>query len=165
MDCQDCLDSTAKILELESGEVFTGCTFGSDKNVSGELVFTTSMVGYPESLTDPSYKGQILVITYPLVGNYGVPDDDKDEFGLLKFFESSKIQIEGLIISDLNNYNYHWNSYKSLNTWLKQNDIPGMFNVDTRSLTILLREKGTINSRIYNNFNNVDLKINSNNIG
>ena len=160
MDCFDCADNVPKVLELESGEMFTGCQFGADKNISGELVFTTSMVGYPESLTDPSYKGQILVITYPLIGNYGVPSDDKDEFGLLKYFESSKIQIDALIISDLNNYNYHWNSHKSLDNWLKKNNIPGLYSVDTRSLTILLREKGTINARIYNSFNNINKSIN-----
>lgn len=87
-------------LEFQNGFKVSGFSFGSRKSVAGEIVFNTGMVGYPEQLTDPSYAGQILVLTYPLIGNYGVPGDDKDEHGILKYFESSKIHIAGLIISD-----------------------------------------------------------------
>merc|ERR550519_1495399 len=92
-------ESIAKVV-LEDGTEFEGISFGAQRSVAGEVVFNTGMVGYPESLTDPSYKGQILCLTYPLVGNYGVPSDELDEFGLPKHFESSKIQISALIVSD-----------------------------------------------------------------
>ena len=87
-------------LVLKDGTAFTGKPFGVESSIAGEVVFNTGMVGYPESLTDPSYKGQILVLTYPLIGNYGVPGNERDEFGLLKNFESEKIQVAGLVISD-----------------------------------------------------------------
>ena len=128
---------------LEDGSVFEGTVFGSEKSIAGEVVFNTGMVGYPESFTDPSYKGQILVLTYPLIGNYGVPGNEK-EYGLLKFFESDKIQISGLIISDLSEKYHHWNAEKSLDSWLKENGIPGIYGIDTRMLTKKLREKGVM---------------------
>ena len=87
---------------LEDGSIFEGIGFGYPDAVAGEVVFNTGMVGYTETLTDPSYRGQILCLTYPLIGNYGVPSmDDIDEFGLPRFFESDKIQVKGLIIHDL----------------------------------------------------------------
>jgi carbamoyl-phosphate synthase small subunit len=129
-------------LVLEDGSVFEGFSFGYEKAVNGEVVFNTGMVGYPETLTDPSYKGQILVLTYPLIGNYGVPGD-KRENGLLRNFESEKIQIQGLIISDLSVDYSHWNAEKSLAQWLKVNNIPALYDIDTRMLTKKLREKGT----------------------
>ena len=101
------------------------------------------MTGYPESLTDPSYSGQILVITYPLIGNYGVPPTDKED-GLLNFFESDKIHIKGLVISDYSFKYSHWNAVKSLADWLKESDIPGIYGVDTRNITQIIRERGAM---------------------
>ena len=111
-------------LILEDGSKFEGYSFGAERSVSGELVFNTAMTGYPESLTDPSYSGQVLVITSPLVGNYGVPSDTIVENGLLKFFESDKIHIKGLVISDYSFKYSHWNAVKSLDTWLKEHNVP-----------------------------------------
>jgi carbamoyl-phosphate synthase small subunit len=129
-------------LVLEDDTVFEGFSFGSEKAINGEVVFNTGMVGYPETLTDPSYKGQILVLTYPLIGNYGV-SGDKRENGLLKNFESEKIQVQGLVISDLSKDYSHWNAEKSLAEWLVENDVPALYDIDTRMLTKKLREKGT----------------------
>lgn len=137
-------------LVLEDGSEFPGTGFGADASVSGEVVFNTGMVGYPESLTDPSYKGQILVLTYPLIGNYGVPGEEKDEFGLLNFFESEKIQASGLIISDYTEKYSHWNAKKSLDAWMKEHNIPGIYGIDTRMLTKKLREKGVMLGKIIN---------------
>jgi len=140
-------------LALEDGSIFHGYSFGSKKSVSGEVVFNTGMVGYPESLTDPSYRGQILVLTYPLIGNYGVPGYEKEE-NLLKYFESDKIQVQGLIISDYSATFSHWNAKKSLSSWMKEQNIPGIYDVDTRELTKKLRHKGTMLGKIlYNNEN------------
>jgi len=134
-------------LVLEDGTILEGKSFGSDKSIAGEVVFNTAMTGYPESLTDPSYKGQILVLTYPLVGNYGVPaEDTKDK--MLRFFESSNLHISGLIVSDYSEEYSHWNAGKSLGDWLKENDIPGIFDIDTRELTKILREKGSMLGKI-----------------
>ena len=116
-----------------------------DTVVYGEVVFNTGMVGYPEALTDPSYRGQILVLTYPLIGNYGVPDPTvTDTYQLPKYFESSAIQITGLIVSSYSWYHSHWAAQISLRTWLQQHHIPALYNVDTRELTKLLREHGSI---------------------
>jgi carbamoyl-phosphate synthase small subunit len=134
-------------LELEDKTIFEGYFFGAKKIVSGEVVFNTGMVGYPETLTDPSYRGQILTLTYPLIGNYGIPADEKQD-GLSKYFESSKIQVQAIIISDYS-YNYsHWNAKKSLLEWMKQHDIPGIYGIDTRKLTKKLRQKGTMLGKI-----------------
>lgn len=134
-------------LTLEDGTVFTGKSFGSEQPVAGEVVFYTAMTGYPESLTDPSYTGQILVSTYPMIGNYGVPVE-KTEAGIHKFFESHKLHISGLIISDYSFEFSHWNAEKSLSEWLKEYDVPGIFDVDTRALTKILREKGSMLGKI-----------------
>ncbi len=134
-------------LILEDGTEFEGKSFGSEKSVAGEVVFYTAMVGYPESLTDPSYTGQILVSTYPMIGNYGAPSDSKAN-GINEFFESHKIHITGLIISDYSVEYSHWNAVKSLGNWLKENDIPGLFDIDTRALTKILREKGSMLGKI-----------------
>jgi carbamoyl-phosphate synthase small subunit len=134
-------------LILQDGSTFLGHSFGSKKTVAGEVVFNTGMVGYPESLTDPSYRGQILVLTYPLIGNYGVPGNELED-NLLKYFESDRIQVQGLIITDYS-YNYsHWNAKKSLSDWMKEYDIPGIYGVDTRELTKKLRTKGTMLGKI-----------------
>lgn len=135
------------ILKLEDGTEVRGDSFGKTVSASGEVVFNTGMVGYNESLTDPSYKGQILVLTYPLIGNYGVPSKETDA-GLLKFFESHKIQVSGLIASDYS-YSYnHWNAVKSLSEWFKEENIPALTGIDTRALTKILREKGTMLGKI-----------------
>ena len=131
-------------LVLEDKSVFEGYSFGAETATNGEVVFNTGMVGYPESLTDPSYSGQILVITYPLIGNYGVPPHTKDAHGIKKFYESDQIQVKGLIVTEYSeNYN-HWNAEKSLADWLKDENIPGITGIDTRALTQKLREKGTM---------------------
>ena len=130
-------------LVLQDGTIYEGTSFGYEKSVSGEVVFYTAMTGYPESLTDPSYKGQILVPTYPMIGNYGVPIDD-EEHGISKFFESDKIHCTALIISDYSFAYSHWNSQKSLGQWLKEQQVPGLFGIDTRALTKKLREHGAM---------------------
>uniref|UniRef100_A0A3Q3MUS2 Multifunctional protein CAD n=1 Tax=Mastacembelus armatus TaxID=205130 RepID=A0A3Q3MUS2_9TELE len=131
-------------LVLEDGTTFRGRLFGADVSVSGEVVFQTGMVGYPEALTDPSYHCQLLTLTYPLVGNYGVPKDEGGEFGLSKWFESSKIHAAALIIGELSESPSHWSSVKSLDQWLKEQGVPGIQGIDTRSLTKKIREKGTM---------------------
>jgi hypothetical protein len=135
-------------LVLEDGTRLRGVSFGYEESVTGELVFTTGMVGYPESLTDPSYKGQLLVMTYPIVGNYGVPDDGFDEIGLPKFFESEKVQVSALIVQDYSHHHSHWNSQRSLSQWLTQQKVPALYGLDTRLLTKKIREKGALKARI-----------------
>ena len=134
-------------LILEDGTAISGSFFGYPRSIAGEVVFNTAMTGYPESLSDPSYKGQILVLTYPLIGNYGVPENVLEN-DLPKFFESSKVQISALIISDYSKQFNHWNATKSLSDWLHENKVPGMFGVDTRALTKLIREKGALKGKL-----------------
>lgn len=136
----------AKLI-LEDGTEFTGYSFGAAAPSNGEVVFNTGMVGYPETLTDASYRGQILVLTYPLIGNYGVPGYEKSN-GVLKYFESDKIQVSGLIISDYSEKYSHWNAKQSLAEWMKDNNIPGLCRIDTRELTKKLREQGTMLGKI-----------------
>jgi len=131
------------VLVLEDGSHFFGHGFGAVKKVSGEIVFSTSMVGYPEALTDPSYKGQILTLTYPLVGNYGVPPYDL-ELGISRYFESESIKITGLVIHELCKKPYHWASTKTLEEWLKNENVSGIYGIDTRKLTKKLRVKGVM---------------------
>jgi carbamoyl-phosphate synthase small subunit len=140
-------DSTRIKLWLEDGTEISGSSFGYEGSIAGEVVFNTAMTGYPESLTDPSYKGQILVLTYPLIGNYGVPVHEVEN-NLLKFFESGNLHISGLVISDYSHEYSHWNAEKSLGDWLKENKIPGIYGVDTRYLTKILREKGSMLGKI-----------------
>lgn len=134
-------------LILEDGTELTGKSFGYEGSIAGEVVFNTAMTGYPESLTDPSYKGQLLVLTYPLVGNYGVPREDSEN-ELYKFFESDQLHISALIISDYSFEYSHWNAEKSLGDWLNEHKIPGIFDVDTRRITKILREKGSMLGKI-----------------
>ncbi len=143
---------------LEDGTEFNGYSFGSEKNITGEVVFNTGMVGYPETLTDPSYRGQILVLTYPLIGNYGVPGKERGDGDLLKFFESEKIQVQGLIISDYSHEYSHWNAKQSLSEWLKEDNIPGLFGIDTRELTKKLRDNGTMLGKIVFDENNIKIE-------
>lgn len=143
-------------LILDDGTVFEGKSFGAEKANAGEVVFNTAMVGYPESLTDPSYLGQILVVTFPLVGNYGVPGDSYTN-GISDFYESEKIQVSGLIVSDYSHDYSHWNAKKSLGQWLKENDVPGIYDIDTRELTKVLREKGSMKGKIvFKDANEID---------
>jgi carbamoyl-phosphate synthase small subunit len=136
----------AKLI-LEDGQEFHGFSFAKEKSIDGEVVFNTGMVGYPETLTDPSYRGQILVLTYPLVGNYGVPGSDLEN-GMPKYFESDRIQIQGLLVTDYSDDYSHWNAKKSLGQWLSENDIPALTGIDTRTLTKKLRSQGTMLGRI-----------------
>ncbi len=143
-------------LILDNGTVFYGKSFGFEKSVSGEVVFSTAMVGYPESLTDPSYSGQILTVTYPLVGNYGVPAGSASN-NLSTFYESEKIHAEAIIISDYSFEYSHWNAVKSLSDWLKEEQIAGIYGIDTRELTKLLREKGSMKGKlIFENGKDID---------
>lgn len=137
----------AKLI-LKDGTIFIGKSFGADTSAAGEVVFNTSMVGYPETLSDPSYKGQILTLTYPLIGNYGVGGNCKDKDHISKRFESDKIQITGLVVSEYSEEFNHWDSKKSLSDWLIENNIPGIQGVDTRALTQKIREHGTILGKI-----------------
>jgi len=136
------------MLVLEDGTRLRGVSFGYEASVSGELVFTTGMVGYPESLTDPSYRGQLLVMTYPIVGNYGVPEDGEDEYGLPKFFESDKVQVAAVIVSDYSHHHSHWASRRSLSQWLVEQRVPALYGIDTRLLTKKIRAKGALRAFI-----------------
>jgi len=130
-------------LILENGYTFEGVQFGASKSVVGEVVFNTAMTGYPESLTDPSFKGQILVCAFPLIGNYGVPDHAVNE-KLEDFFESQEIQISGLVVSYESIAFSHWNAAQSLSNWLEKHGVPGLFGVDTRAIIKKIREHGTV---------------------
>lgn len=134
-------------LILDDGTVFVGKSFGYEKPVAGEVVFNTAMMGYSESLTDPSYSGQILVTTYPLIGNYGVPRREEVD-GLSRFYESEKIHVEALVVSDYSFEYSHWNAAKSLADWLKEEEIVGIYDIDTRELTKRLREHGSMKGKI-----------------
>ena len=134
-------------LVLENGMEFSGISFGYEGSVAGEVVFNTAMTGYPESLTDPSYKGQILVATFPLIGNYGVPGKET-EHSMLKFYESDRIAVKAFVVSDYSEEYSHWNAKESLSDWLKLQQIPGISGIDTRELTQVLRESGTMLGKI-----------------
>ena len=135
-------------LILEEGSQFVGWSFGYDTPTTGEVVFNTAMTGYPESLTDPCYAGQILVTTYPLIGNYGVPDTGLRENGLPLFMESEKIHAKALVVADYSETYSHWNAKESLASWLKREKIPAITGIDTRRLTKVLRESGVMMGRI-----------------
>ncbi len=136
-------------LILEDGSTYTGWSFGYDGDAVGEVVFNTAMTGYPESLTDPSYAGQVLVMTSPLVGNYGVPPlDVADDYGIPRYTESSRIHVKALIVADYSAMFSHWNGRQSLAAWLKAERVPALTGIDTRRLTIRLRERGVMMGRI-----------------
>jgi carbamoyl-phosphate synthase small subunit len=130
-------------LVLEDGSVFPGRAFGFPAATSGEVVFNTGMVGYPEALTDPSYRGQILVLTYPLIGNYGVPARTLEDV-LDPPFESEAIQVAGLVVAEAATTYSHWSATGSLGAWLAAEAVPGLSGVDTRALTKRLRERGVM---------------------
>lgn len=157
-------------LVLDDGTRFEGESFGYEGNVSGEVVFNTAMTGYTESLTDPSYAGQLMVLTYPLIGNYGVPTDENSADGLARFMESDRIYASAMIVGDYSEQYSHWNARESLSDWLKREKVPGITGIDTRYLTQILREHGVMMGRIiidgvdgipeevdYNGVNYVDL--------
>jgi len=148
-------EGTKVKLIIEDGREFHGISFGYEKTVSGEVVFNTAMTGYPESLTDPSYKGQILVLTYPIIGNYGVPSKVKEN-DLYKYFESYAMHISGLIVCDYTETYSHWNADKSLGDWLKEFKVPGLYGIDTRELTKILREQGTMLGKVVFNGEKID---------
>ncbi|KEY70946.1 hypothetical protein S7711_00785 [Stachybotrys chartarum IBT 7711] len=135
-------------LTIRDGPVFQGEAFGANANISGEAVFTTSLVGYPESMTDPSYRGQILVFTQPLIGNYGVPSSERDEFKLLKYFESPHVQCAGVVVSDVAVNYSHWTAVESLGAWCAREGVPAISGVDTRAIVTYLREQGSSLARI-----------------
>jgi carbamoyl-phosphate synthase small subunit len=135
-------------LVLEDGSSFKGFSFGARENCTGEMCFNTGMVGYCESLTDPSYRGQILIITYPEIGNYGVPNDDIDEYGLSKHFESAAVQVSGLVVANYSTVYSHYQARRSLGDWLKEFNKPGIFGIDTRLLTKKLRTAGAMLGKI-----------------
>ena len=137
----------AKLI-LSDGTVFCGYSFGFEAETAGEVVFNTAMTGYPESLTDPSYAGQILVTTFPLIGNYGVPDTGMGSDGLPLFMESERIHPKALIVADYSETYSHWNAKESLASWLKREKIPAITGIDTRRLTKVLREHGVMMGRI-----------------
>jgi carbamoyl-phosphate synthase small subunit len=149
------LQATKGKLVLEDGSSYEGISFGSRIPSAGEVVFNTGMTGYPETLTDPSYKGQILALTFPLIGNYGVPHEKK-KVSLSKYFESDSIKISGLLVSDYSQDYSHWNAGQSLAQWLKTHKIPSLFDLDTRALTKKLREQGTMLGKIEFNNKSID---------
>ena len=136
------------ILRLSDGTEFHGESFGYEGAVAGEVVFNTAMMGYPESLTDPSYAGQILVMTFPLVGNYGVPSESTEQNGLSTFMESDRIHVRALVVSDYSVHYSHWNAKGSLAEWLKREKVVGITGIDTRELTKRLREYGSMSGVI-----------------
>lgn len=157
-------------LILDDGTRLEGESFGYEGNVAGEVVFNTAMTGYPESLTDPSYAGQLMTLTYPLVGNYGVPSTTDSDAGIERFMESDKIYASGIIVSDYSEEYSHWNAKESLSEWLKREKVPGITGIDTRYLTKILREHGVMMGKIivegagiepempdYNKINYVDI--------
>src|SRR3990167_3538761 len=131
------MHSTGKLV-LSDGTEFEGISFGAGRSAAGEAVFNTGMVGYPEAMTDPSYKGQILALTYPLIGNYGVPAP-REENGIDVNFESGKIHISALIVSEHSRSYSHWNAARGLSDWLKSENVPALCGIDTRKLTKILR--------------------------
>ena len=135
-------------LILDDGSRFSGKSFGYEHPVAGEVVFNTAMTGYPESLTDPSYAGQLMVLTYPLVGNYGVSPFTIESNGLATYMESERIHVEAVIVSDYSEEFSHWNAVESLADWLKREKIPGIAGIDTRELTKVLREHGVMMGKI-----------------
>ena len=146
-------------LLLESGDLFYGCGFGAEGLRVGDVVFTTAMVGYHEALTDPSYRGQILVFTHPLIGNYGVPSyrDLDPETGLPRYFESESIKVEGTVIAYLTEPS-HRLARKSLDEWLREEGVPGVFGVDTRAITKILRERGVMRGVIAVSRDEIDVE-------
>ena len=143
-------------LVLSDGTTIYGRSVGYEANVSGEVIFNTAMTGYVESLTDPSYSGQILTFTYPLIGNYGVPDGGQKDNGLTSFFESEKIQVSGILASSITDQFSHFNAREHLVSWLKRNKVVAVEGIDTRMLAKKLRNDGVMLGKILLNEENID---------
>ncbi len=143
-------------LTLSNGQQFTGESFGYYWETEGEVVFNTGVTGYEETLTDPSYRGQILVLTQPLIGNYWIPSEEKDEFDILKYFESNDIHVKAVIVSEYSNEYSHWKAVKSLWDWLKEKKIPAITGLDTRQLTQIIREEGAMLGTVKTSSDNND---------
>ncbi|PKU33599.1 carbamoyl-phosphate synthase [Limosa lapponica baueri] len=136
-------------LVLQDGTKMKGYSFGYPSSTAGEVIFNTGLSGYTEALTDPSYKGQILTLANPIVGNGGVPDTAAlDEMGLRRFLESDGIKVSGLLVLDYSNEYSHWQAAKSLGEWLKEEQVPALYGIDTRMLSKLIRDKGTVLGKI-----------------
>ena len=151
-------ETPKSVLVLEDGTIIHGKGLGAEKRISGEVVFNTGMVGYTETLTDPSYAGQILCFTYPLIGNYGVPKYNiLDEYKLPRYFESESIKTKGVIIHDLCKTPNHWASSKDFSEWLKEENIPGIYDIDTRTITMKLRTKGVMMGALETYYGDCDL--------
>jgi len=135
-------------LVLSDGTEFHGKSFGFEKAVAGEVVFNTAMMGYPESLTDPSYAGQLMTLTFPLVGNYGVPPFTFNADGLPDNMERDRIYASAIIVADYSEAYSHWNAVESLASWLKREEVPGITGIDTRELTKVLRSHGVMMGKI-----------------
>ena len=142
------------LLVLEDGTIYEGKSFGYEASTAGEVVFNTAMTGYPESLTDPSYEGQILVTTYPILGNYGVPPQ-REENSVSQYYESDHIHCKAIIAQDYSWDHSHWQAERSLSEWLKDEKIPGIYGIDTRALTKHLREHGSMLGKIIIDDNDV----------
>ena len=146
-------------LIFDDGSILDGEGFGYSTTVFGEIVFNTGMVGYTEALTDPSYNGQILTLTYPLVGNYGVPDPQiTDNDGISKFFESDSMQIRGLVVHELSLTASHWNLSMTLDEWLYNEKVPGISGIDTRELTKKLRTSGVMMAALVVSDSEIDVE-------
>lgn len=148
MDLEALDQPTCGRLLLEDGASFDGVLFGTMERAVGEVVFSTGMVGYNESLTDPSYLKQVLVFTYPSIGNYGVPDAALDEYGLQRNFESSRVHVGGVVVANLADDTSHYTAKQSLSEWLKDQGVSGLAGVDTRRLTQHLRDHGSMSGAI-----------------
>jgi len=141
--------ATRATLILQDGSKYEGFSFGAEKNISGECVFQTGMVGYVESLTDPSYRGQLLVLTFPLIGNYGVTSNEVDSTGIPLFMESNAIHVAALLVADYSDEKpSHWNSIKTLSQWLKEYNVPGVYGLDTRAIVKRIRDRGAMLGKI-----------------
>ncbi|MBA4447685.1 MAG: glutamine-hydrolyzing carbamoyl-phosphate synthase small subunit [Nitrosopumilaceae archaeon] len=146
-------------LIFDDGTVIDGEGFGYSTTAFGEIVFNTGMVGYTEALTDPSYNGQLLTLTYPLVGNYGIPDPAiTDDDGISKYFESDKIQVRGLVIHELSLTASHWNLSMTLDEWMYNEKIPGISGIDTRALTVKLRNSGVMMAALVVSDSEIDVE-------
>ena len=151
-------DGRVAVLALEDGTIFRGKSFGAQLDVSGEVVFNTSMIGYPELLTDPSYHEQIVVMTYPIIGSYGVPLYSLcDEHGLPLHYESDSIKVKGYAIHSLSGPS-HWSSDRKLEDWLDQEKVPGIHGIDTRAVTRKIRTNGTMLGLLKTSDNEIDLE-------
>ena len=139
---------TRGVLQLEDGLELPGEIFGAVRSTAGEAVFSTGMVGYPESITDPSYCGQLLTFTFPLIGNYGNPAQGTGPDGVPSGYESEKPHVAGVVVSEASGDSSHWTAESSFSNWLERHDIPGISGIDTRALTIHLRTRGSMLGRI-----------------